>query len=667
VLLESCWASSAGHFPINERNYPDGIDSLKRTVRKIHAAGLRGGLHFLACGITENDAYISPIPDSRLLKDSSVTLAADLDAETTTVLCDEEPDGRFPREDRGYEGNGVDVQVDDEIIRYGGIEGTRLVLCRRGAYGTTAAPHKAGAKVSHLRRHYGMFLRDVDSSINDEVADRIAYIVNECGFGMTYWDGSEALQDDHWYYNPKLQYEFANRYKNRDAMLMQGSSYNHLSWHLHPRQASADGYRDIKQLLDERSPAFETWYKTNFMPVDIGWYGIGQERLTFDDIEYVLCRSIGYDSSLGWSTPVAALDSYPRTRELLELCGRYERLRLAGVFDEATRARLREPKRDYRLARDGDVWRFVDAQYDPPVTITTTAADANTWTLPPPLVDAAGLEVEIRVGEALRPGANWDRADNVVLEDFATLAPYAEEGNDYEKFVIGPGKLGGVREGVTQKLELTAESSPAGGPSATYEAVSTLADNGGWSAVGKRFAQPLDISWMAGLGIWVHGDGRGAAFKVQLRDAAGDWNDHYIALNYIGWRYHELVEPQSGNLDRRRVAYLLFYFNGLPASQTSAVYIGPLKALRELSPPVRDLRLTLGERAVTFPGEFDTGQTILYRGLRNTELLTWGKGRTAIKAEGREFIFADGETPARLDVNGVLTRSITVRTARVGR
>jgi hypothetical protein len=731
VLLESCWATSAGHFPINEKNYPDGIESLKRTVHKINAAGLRAGLHFLACGITQNDAYVTPVPDPRLLKDAAVTLAADLDEKATTLTCSEEPNALFPREDKGYEGNGVDVQIDDEIIRYGGIEGAQLTHCTRGAYGTTAAPHKAGAKVSHLRRHYGMFLRDVDSSINDEVADRIATIVNGCGFGMTYWDGSERLQGDHWYYNPKMQYAFWKRYQNRDTMLMQGSSYAHLSWHLHSRMASADGYRDIKRLLDERSPGFETGYRRNFMPLDIGWYGLGQQRLTFDDIEYVCCRSIGFDSSIGWSTPVSALDNYPRSRELLEMCGRYEKLRLEDAFDEATRARLREPGKDYRLKPDGDRWRFVGVEYDEPVEVIDTDGQANVWSLTPgpspegrgekaagqatspvlevgrgekavgqatspvlevgrgekavgqatsPVLEvgrgekAVGqatspvLEVEIAVGASIRPGANWDREDNVVLEDFRTLAPYAAtEGNDYEKFVIGPGKMGAVKEGVTQRFELTNDNSRAGQPVAKYEAVSTLGDKSGWSAIGKRFPEPLDLSWMAGIGLWVHGDGKGASFKVQLRDTAGGWNDHYIAMTYTGWRYHELVTPQSGELDRKHVAYIIFYFNGLPGNETSSVYIDTVKALRELSPAIRDISLTLGAAKVTFPGEFETGQTILYRGLANCELLTWGRGRQPIKAEGQELTLSQGDNQARIEVNGILTRALTVRTARVGR
>jgi hypothetical protein len=170
---------------------------------------------------------------------------------------------------------------------------------------------------------------------------------------------------------------------------------------------------------------------------------------------------------------------------------------------------------------------------------------------------------------------------------------------------------------------------------------------------------------MAGIGIWVHGDGKGAQFKVQLRDTAGQWNDHYIHMDYTGWRYHELVKPQSGELDRSKVEYLLFYFNGLPGKETSAVYVDTVKALRELSPPLRDLTLTVGDRSLTFPGVFDTGQTILYRGRDGSELLTWGQGRQPLKPEGGELTLPEGDSEARLTTSGVLTRMVTVRTARV--
>jgi hypothetical protein len=667
VFCEPCWATSAGHFPIKESNFPNGLEGLKRTVEKVHKAGFRSGLHFLAAGIGSNDPYITPVPDPRLLKDAEATLAEDIDKKATTVLTTDVPEPNFPRENGSYNGNGVDIQIDQEIIHYGAVEDRGFVQCQRGAYETTPAPHKQGAPIHHLRRHYGMFLRDADSTMNDEVADRIAHIVNTCGFGMAYFDGSERLQDDHWYYNPKIQYAYWKRFENRDRMLLQGSSYSHFSWHMHARQASADGYRDIKQLLDERSPRFEAGYRKNFMPLDIGWYGIGQQRLTADDAEYVCCRSIGFDASIGWSTSVAALDGNPRSRELLEMAGRYERLRLAGAFDEATKARLREPGQDFRLVGDGDDWRFVPVEYDAPVTVAATDGTQNVW----PVTNTGGnpaqpVEIEVSAGPLAQPGANWDRDDNLVLESFETLAPYAESPqNEYEKYVIGPGKHGAVKEGVTQRFELTTEVTRTGAATGMYQATSALHDNSGWSAVGKRFEPALDISWMQGIGLWVHGDGKGAAFKVQLRDDKGGWNDHYIRMDYEGWRYHELVKPQAGELDRSHVEYLIFYFNGLPGDETSTVYIDTVKALRELTSPLSDISIAVGNAELRLPVTLGENQSLLFRAMDDCTLYEWGKEPTPIEPTGAPPVLTQGENEMRVGVAGELTHSLIVRVAKV--
>ncbi|MGQ9729750.1 MAG: hypothetical protein ACUVX8_00620 [Candidatus Zipacnadales bacterium] len=669
VFCQPSWAVSAGHFELRKDRFPNGLDGMKRCVEKIHAAGLRSGLHFLACGISNNDPYVSPVPDPRLLKDGQVILAEDIDQHTTVIPTTEAPGNSFPREDKGYDGTGVDVQIDQEIIHYGGITETGFLDCRRGMYGTAPAPHKQGATIHHLARHYGMFLRDVNSSLNDEVADRIAHIVNTCGFGMVYFDGSERLQGDHWYYNPKLQFAYWQRFAQRNNLLIQGSSYAHLSWHMHARQASADGYRDIKRLLDERSAWFEQSYRKNFMPLDLGWYGMGQPQLSFDDVEYVCCRSIGFDASIGWSTSIAALAHHPRGREMLELAGRYERLRLADTFDQETKARVQTKGQDYRLVQDDGRWRFIEVQYDNPVRVTDLDGQTNLWTItddtqPPD----KQLEVEINVGPVLQPGANWEREDNVVLEDFTTLVPYgASPDQGSSNLIIGTGKHGAVKEGVTQRFELTEEITRTGRPTAKYEAVSTLNSPDGWSAIGKHFETPVDLSWMAGIGLWVYGDGKGAQFKVQLRDATGGWNDHYIPLNYTGWRYHELVQPHSGQLDREHVEYLFFYFNGLPARTTSTIYLDTVKALRELSPPLRNICLSINDRPLTFPGEFETGQTILFQGMNTCRLLEGGQPPTPLTPEGTAPLLAPGENTFRLNVEGSLTRAVTVRTARVGR
>ena len=138
----------------------------------------------------------------------------------------------------------VDVQIDDEIIRYGKLSPDGFSNCMRGAYGTVPAAHSAGSTVHHLGRSYGRFLYDADSTILDELAENV---------------------------------------------LVQGSGYSPFSWHMHVRYASADGHGNIKRYLDQRSPSF-AGYRKNLMPLDIGWYPLGSTQFRPDDVEYILCR-----------------------------------------------------------------------------------------------------------------------------------------------------------------------------------------------------------------------------------------------------------------------------------------------------------------------------------------------------------------------------------------
>jgi hypothetical protein len=188
---------------------------------------------------------------------------------------------------------------------------------------------------------------------------------------------------------------------NRREVLVQGSNYSHLTWHMHVRSASADGAADIKGYLDQRSPRFE-WYRRNLMRLELGWYALGTNSLRPDDAEYILCRALGFDASVGWITSVAALDGNPHSDELLELSRRYQRLRLEDAFQGARR-RLREPKQNFRLTAEGASRALIPVQYDAPRAIDAFDGRQNVWQVHcDGDSDRQPLEIEVRVTEPVR-------------------------------------------------------------------------------------------------------------------------------------------------------------------------------------------------------------------------------------------------------------------------
>jgi hypothetical protein len=211
MTYDSTWAKSLGSYPINTNNFRRGEASLKATVDRCHAAGLKVGLHFLTSFVGKNDPLVRPRPDPRLLKDDQATLAADIDDKATEIMATGSLTS-FPTKGAFYGDAkaGFDIQIDDELIQYRAIggPGTNMFLkCTRGSAGTHAAPHKAGANIHHLAERYGCYLADLRTTLKDEISERIAGVINRCGFDMIYFDGGECnvANGPFWYWVSQQQ------------------------------------------------------------------------------------------------------------------------------------------------------------------------------------------------------------------------------------------------------------------------------------------------------------------------------------------------------------------------------------------------------------------------------------------------------------------------------
>ncbi|NLB94454.1 MAG: hypothetical protein GX785_01975 [Armatimonadetes bacterium] len=629
LIDQGSWCASTGHYAINTRNFPRGLDSLRDTVARFKRAGFKVGLHYLAPSIYPPDPYLTPVPDPRLVKDAHAVLAGDVDEKADFIPTTEAPEG-FPAEDGGYRGSGAVIQIGDELIQYRersmeppyGFRG-----CTRGLHGTKPAAHKQGARVSHLLKSYGYFLYDMDTSLIDEVAENLARVVNTCQVDMVYWDGSERLQGDHWYYNAKLHKAFYDRFRNKN-MLLQASSHSHYSWHIVSRNASADGHGDLKGYLDQRTPGF-TWFRNNLMPLDIGWYYVYNTDATTDMFEYVLNKSLAYGASISLQTSPQNIREHPYIDQIVDLIAAYEELRLGGKVPETTLARLREMQKDYHLVGQGKERALQRVIYEPWRDITTLDGKSNAWEVEikegPCKV---GVDLQVVRAAWSRPGRAYYSPQARILESFDSLAPYLEDPkNDLDTLVVGPGKAGWTHAGVTQELRSVAEDAREGGRCAVYTATSTLSGQGGWSCVGRVFDPPLDLSWHKGIGFWLRGDGKGGRFKLQLRDGEGA-TDYYIDNNYEGWRYHQLPRPQEDPIDYSKVRYLAFYYNVLPGKTTITCAIDDVKALPELDEiTVENPRLEIDGKPLAWSVTLRDGQALSYLPGQATRLTGGGAAR----------------------------------------
>ncbi|MDM8008764.1 MAG: hypothetical protein QUV05_21715 [Phycisphaerae bacterium] len=602
LILGDSWSQTHGHYEINRGFFPDGLPSVQRTVARLRGAGFRVGLHFLNAAVYLNDPYVTPVPDPRLFKDARAELAADTDDQADFLPTVTSPKD-FPAEDGGYTGNGTFVQIGDELIQYRELRTQPpygLARCQRGACGTKAAAHRKGDKVEHLLRSYGYFLFDLDSTLAKEVVGNACRVANAVEADMLYFDGSERLQGDHWYYNAKLQDMYYRGLTNKNTLL-QGSSYSHYSWHLISRMASADGHGDLKGYLDQRLGWLAN-YEANLMPMDIGWYYVYDPKVTADQFEYVLQKCLGFGASISVQTNPQQLAGHPEMGAIFDLVNAYEKLRLSRKVPQSIRRLLREPGREYRL-RPGPP-RLRRVVFGPWQEVRELDGKQNVWPIEP-ATSGARLGVQIRCGPLVRPGKAYEAPQAVVLETFDDLSPYAKNAS--------------AKQGVTQQLTSVTEDPAQGARCGKYTAGSTLADASGWCVVSKRFDPPLDLSWHKAIGLWLRGDGNGGAFKLQLRDDRHA-TDYYIQNDFREWRYFQLPRPTKPSpepIDYRKVEQLMFYYNGLPAGATVNCWIDDVKALAEwdeaslVRPSLKagtqriEFPATLreGERLVFFPGE----------------------------------------------------------------
>ena len=259
------------------------------------------------------------------------------------------------------------------------------------------------------------------------------------------------------------------------------------------------------------------------------------------------------------------------------------------------------------------------ASYGGPRSVSAVDGVANVWSLTNDTGHAyrLGLALSLTRGEG---SVAYDDPGAEVLESFDDLAPYElSERNRFEQYVVGAGKQitgdGPVREGVSQSFVSSAQAPRVGTCCAVYTATNTGAP-GGWSAKGRRFAEPVDLSGHKAVALWVHGDGKGEVLRLQFRDTAGRHADWLVPIRYQGWKLQVFRTAERKEFDWARVEYVLFYFNSIPSGATCVLRLDDLKAFRTLhgAAGLDHPRLSVNGREYLFPFELAPGDTLTLDG-----------------------------------------------------
>lgn len=651
--------------------FPSGIAGVRGVVDKIHAAGLMAGWHMLAFTIQKTDSWVTPVPDKRLAARSVLTMAEDISATATFVPTVESP-ASLPTHSGFWFRGGKDIRVGDEILTYDGVQTTRpygLTGCTRGAYGTRANAHARAAELRNLQEVFGTYVPAAGSSLMEEMKERIASVVNTCGFDMIYMDGldgADAFEGPEWAWHHGANFALGVFSRFQQPLQFEASAWYHHDWHITSRLGALDHpVRGQKRFVDYHLA--QNSHLDNLIPTQMGWWAFTpyQERLaqgtTREDVEYLCAKCLGTDAPLSLQevTP-DLLEKQPTWPDLLATIGKYERLRLARRVPEAERARLREPGQEFSLETAGEQWRFRPIQCSEH-KVTAVDGRGNVIRLHNP---AAAQAPRFRI-RALLSAAPYDAPGNPVLEDFRS-------GNSFT--------LGESQRGVHAQFEISQDQSKDERVATIYRATNDRdTRTASWSLARKRFAPPLNMAGHSALGVWVFGDGQGEVLNFQLVDSRGAGaavGEHYVIVDYQGWRYFEFVEPEGTRwsdyewpyrnplaacrevVDQSQVSELNLYYNNLPPGKTVACRIGAIKTLAVERVKLERPRLTIAGKTLIFPVTLETGCYLELNSPEDCKLRDPnGAVLQQVHPQGPWPVFETGENVVVFECNGSAGRN----------
>ena len=610
IHFSSGWSSTLGHYELRSKPYPEGVATMKRIVDKIHAAGLKSSFHTLSACISLSDPWVRPVPSRDLRPDYTYSLVEALDAAATNAVVVDEKPGPKHSLVLTYGSNGNVLRIDDELIQYSGISREppyRFTKLTRGALGTKAAAHAAGAQVDYLHHRYRAFYPKPDSPLMDNISDALAHVYNGAGHDGLYYDGSEGIGSRYgmdafrWNLFRKLV-----KVPGRGPII-EASSRGPNNWWFQTRAGTQDHpVFAPKRFHDRHVGEALRMRNAEFIEPQMGWWKPCQGTPKchghfLDDMEYFASQNTGIDAAMS----VQGIDDRPLPKPVvnhLTVLGWYERFRMARAFEPSLVSKMAVTRAEFRLRQNAKgEWMSTPVET---FKHRSGTVDERKWKVASGADRKAGVRIEALYGAAdIEKGV---AKTLISCEDAKVMEPSAAPGMKVAFSAGSDAERGGT-------LVLTASNVNA-------------AVRGSWVRAVRDHKFPyLDVSPANGFGLWVKGDGSGALFNLQARGGPEFGNaisDHAVRLDFKGWRYlpvlfrerdaemHEDYDWPYGwfstiyinSLKVQHVSCVAMYLVDVPKGASARVEIAAVKTLRHVpDAEVRDVSLQVNGNRVAVP------------------------------------------------------------------
>ncbi|MDD4017288.1 MAG: prolyl oligopeptidase family serine peptidase [Kiritimatiellae bacterium] len=525
------WWDTRGHYDVNPHMFPGGIDDWTNVAHRIHAAGLKVGMHTLTAGIQPRDKWVSGEKCSRDFIDWCVhTLAKPFGTNDTEIVVEEAP-GDVHHTFHSYGSHGNTLRIGDEAVTYSGIRREKpyaFTGVKRGAYGRKiGGPYLAGTQAHYLYQRYDAFYPDPDSQLMEDLAAAIGKMRDAGEIDQIYLDGAEAMLDNQ---INDLHRQRIVPHLAKD-MLIEGSNGDAYVWWFLSRYGAWDRpYWGVKRMHDDHLRDVERARTANLLEPQMGWWHptTGSEKCRghfLDEMEYFAAKNTGVDTSMSIQGVggVSALTPMPfSVMRQITLLGWYERFRMARAFTDGAVSYFRQPRSEARLRQDdaGD-WRLT------PVTcivhrVTGGADGSEVW----------NVRLDRKASAAIRVESLYVAHDDIKTNavPLLTLADKAQ----MQVCRPQPGKIDfefaeGCDSTRGKTFKLTARNRRGSARAACVYVERNWTEQPYYS-----------IKNRPAFGVWVKGDGKGALLAIELATPKLyhlGRSPHFVKLDFTGWRH----------------------------------------------------------------------------------------------------------------------------------
>lgn len=356
VIYYPDFATSMGHFPWRS-TFPNGMADLQTITRKIKEAGMIPGFHIHYNKAAKDDPYVSPVPDARLNLVRMFTLRDSIDSNSTVIPVEENPENCTLEEGRRF------LKIGNELITYQNyttIPPYQFTGCKRGELKTKIRGVEKGFKFGLLDVDtWPLFVRfDQNTSIQQEVAERLGKIYSDAGFQFVYFDGAEDVHPPYWYNVSKSQLIVYNCLKPA-PLFSEGALKSHFGWHILTRANAFDLYRpEYIRPATKKYPAYDARYiAQDFTSINFGWNDyLAPGKTTIgmqpDMYEYICSRGAAWNSPIALMGKLSQIKTHPRTKDNFDVIRNWEEARIQNFFTGKQKEELKNLDQEHILLKN---------------------------------------------------------------------------------------------------------------------------------------------------------------------------------------------------------------------------------------------------------------------------------------------------------------------------